>query len=201
MIDKTPVARTHAHRRTITLDGFARDDGHFDIEAELQDTKSHSFPSKAHGEIKKGQALHHMKVCVTVSEDMEIIDATAVTLSGPYHECPQGAAAIGNLIGARIQPGWKKIVARAMGGKQGCTHNTELMGPVATVAFQTIFGERARRLRLQSAQKQTDDNAIQPTDNPPQMAGLLDSCYALSKGKQAAFWNWGIPLDETADEE
>ena len=185
--------RTHAHRRTITLDGYARDDGHYDIEAELIDKKSHSFPSKAHGEIKKGQALHHMKVCVTVSEELEIIDATAQTLAGPYHECPQGAAAISGLIGAKIQPGWKKIVARAIGGRQGCTHITELMGPVATIAVQTIYGERAKRAR-EAGDANPDANA-----SPPTMAGLLNSCHALAEGNQAAFWNWGIPLKDNSD--
>lgn len=183
-----PVTRSHAHQRRITLDGYARDDGAYDIEAELIDTKSHSFSSRAHGEIKKGQALHHMKVRVTVSEEMEIIDAEAVTLSGPYHECSAGAQAITHLIGERIQPGWKKIVARAIGGRQGCTHITELMGPVATVAFQTIYGERARRAR-----EQAHDNP-DAVASPPQMAGLLNSCHALAEGNQAAFWNWGIPL-------
>ena len=129
-----------------------------------------------------------MKVRVTVSEEMEIIDAEAVTLSGPYHECSAGAQAITHLIGERIQPGWKKIVARAIGGRQGCTHITELMGPVATVAFQTIYGERARRAR-----EQAHDNP-DAVASPPQMAGLLNSCHALAEGNQAAFWNWGIPL-------
>lgn len=183
-----PAARQPAHRRTITLDGFARDDGHFDIEAELVDIKHHSFPSRAHSEIKKGQALHHMKVRVTVSEEMEIIKAEAVTLSGPYHECPQGALAIKHLIGKKIQPGWQKIVKRAIGGMQGCTHITELMGPVATVAFQTIFGEKARRAR-QNAPRDSE------TETAATNKALLNSCYALSEGKSAALWNWGIPLD------
>ena len=187
----TDTARTHAHRRTITLDGYARDDGHYDIEAELIDKKSHSFPSRAHGEITKGQALHHMKVCVTISEEMEVIAAHAETLSGPYHECPQGAQAIANLVGAKIQPGWKKIVQRAIGGVQGCTHITELMGPVATVAFQTIYGERARRMR-EEGDANPDSKAA-----PPQMAGLLNSCHALAEGNQAANWNWGIPLKDS----
>ena len=83
-----------------------------------------------------------MKVRVTVSEEMEIIEAEAVTVSGPYHECPQGALAIKHLIGKKIQPGWQKIVKRAIGGMQGCTHITELMGPVATVAFQTMLARK-----------------------------------------------------------
>ena len=203
-----PAVRRHAHKRTITLDGYARDDGHYDIEAELIDTKSHSFPSRAHGEIKKGTPLHHMKVRVTVCEDMEIIAAQAVTLSGPYHECPHGALAIGNLVGKKIQPGWKKIVARAIGGAQGCTHITELMSPVATVAFQTIYGERAKRKRQASEQANQARDINQNGDinqsggdkhEMPQMAGMLNSCHALAEGNQPANWLWGIPLksDET----
>lgn len=187
-----PVARHKNHQRTITLDGYVREDGLFDIEAELIDTKAYSFPSRAHGEIKKGEALHHMHVRVTVCENFEVKAAEAVTYAGPYHECPQGAKAIENLVGKTIQPGWKKIVQRAMGGQQGCTHITELMGPVATIAFQTIYAEKAKRLREADTQANSE--------TAPQMSGLLNSCYALSEGRQAAFWNWGIPLsDETTD--
>lgn len=187
-----PVARHKNHQRTITLDGYVREDGLFDIEAELKDTKAYSFPSRAHGEIKQGEALHHMHVRVTVCENFEVKAAEAVTYAGPYHECPQGAKAIENLVGKTIQPGWKKIVQRAMGGQQGCTHITELMGPVATIAFQTIYAEKAKRLREADSQANSE--------TAPQMSGLLNSCYALSEGRQAAFWNWGIPLsDETSD--
>ena len=187
-----PVARHKNHQRTITLDGYVREDGLFDIEAELKDTKAYSFPSRAHGEIKQGEALHHMHVRVTVCENFEVKAAEAVTYAGPYHECPQGAKAIENLVGKTIQPGWKKIVQRAMGGQQGCTHITELMGPVATIAFQTIYAEKAKRLREADTQANSE--------TAPQMSGLLNSCYALSEGRQAAFWNWGIPLsDETPD--
>ena len=89
------------------------------------------------------------------------------------------APCIENLVGKTIQPGWKKIVQRAMGGQQGCTHITELMGPVATIAFQTIYAEKAKRLREADTQANSE--------TAPQMSGLLNSCYALSEGRQAAF--------------
>ena len=188
-----PVMRRPSHQRTITLDGYARDDGHYDIEAELQDIKHHSFPSRAHGQIEKGQALHHMKVRVTVSEEMEIIAAEAQTLAGPYHECPHGAGAIANLVGKSIQPGWKKIVQKAIGGAQGCTHITELMGPVATVAFQTIYGERAKRNRELAAQN-SPESADKESAPMARMPSMMNSCYALAEGNQPANWYWDIPL-------
>ena len=186
MADRADSNRELSHKRTITLEGYARDDGHYDIEAELIDVKNHDFPSRAHGQIKKNQPLHHMKVRVTVSEEMTILDASATTLAGPYNECPHGAENFQNLIGKSIQPGWKKIVAKAIGGRDGCTHITELMGPVATVAFQTIYGERAKRRRqeMQSDQEQAPMAA---------MIGMMNSCYALAEGSEAANWYWDIP--------
>ena len=178
-----PAPRRLSHKRTITLDGFAREDGHYDIEAELMDVKNYDFPNQARGEIKKDEPLHHMKVRVTISEEMAIINAEAVTLAGPYFECPHGADNIRHLIGLKIQPGWKKIVARAIGGREGCTHITELMGPVATVAFQTIYAEKAKRKReaLQKDPSHKDD------ENSMAIASsLLNSCYALAEGREAA---------------
>ena len=172
-----PTSRRLSHKRTITLDGFARDDGLYDIEAEMVDVKNYDFPNKARGEIKKDEPLHHMKVRITLSEEMEIMAAEAVTLAGPYLECPHGADNIRHLIGQKIQPGWKKIVARAIGGAKGCTHITELRGPVATVAFQTIYAEKAKRQR--EAHKAQSGQA----DDAQQMAiasTLLNSCYALA---------------------
>lgn len=173
----TPAPRRLSHKRNITLDGFIRDDGHYDIEAEMIDVKNYDFPNRARGIIHKDEPLHHMKLRVTISEEMEILNAEAVTLAGPYLECPKGADNIRHLIGKKIQPGWKKIVARAIGGAEGCTHITELMGPVATVAFQTIYAEKAKSQR--EAHKAQSGQA----DDAQQMAiasTLLNSCYALA---------------------
>lgn len=175
-----PAPRRLSHKRTINLDGFIRDDGHYDIEAEMIDVKNYDFPNRARGIIKKDEPLHHMKLRVTISEEMEILNAEAVTLSGPYLECPKGADNIRHLIGKKIQPGWKKIVARAIGGADGCTHITELMGPVATVAFQTIYAEKAKRKR-EAIQKDamTQDDASQMAI----ASSLLNSCYALAEAR------------------
>ena len=35
----------------------------------------------------------------------------------------------------------------AIGGHQGCTHITELLSPVATIAYQTLYGEEVRQNR------------------------------------------------------
>ena len=38
--------------------------------------------------------------------------------------------------------------AAAIGGRHGCTHVSELMGTVGTIAYQTRYGEEARRARV-----------------------------------------------------
>ena len=46
------------------------------------------------------------------------------------------------------QPARRRRVTNAIGGRHGCTHITELMGVVGTIAYQTRYGEDARRRRL-----------------------------------------------------
>ena len=53
-----------------------------------------------------------------------------------------------SLVGLPIGPGWRRRVTDAIGGRHGCTHITELMGVVGTIAYQTRYGEDARRRRL-----------------------------------------------------
>jgi hypothetical protein len=49
-----------------------------------------------------------------------------------------------------------------LGGVQGCTHLVELLGPLATTAFQTIYPVRAKR-----------DSAV--AGHKP---ALIDTCHA-----------------------
>ena len=53
-----------------------------------------------------------------------------------------------SLVGLTIGPGWRRRVTAAIGGRHGCTHITELMGIVGTIAYQTRYGEDARKSRL-----------------------------------------------------
>ena len=172
----TPAKRSHSHDRHIHCQGFAREDGLLDIEAELIDTKSYDFPSTTHGTIKQGTPVHHMQVRITINETLEIIDAAAVTLHGPYEICPKGAKNIKGLVGLKIGPGWKNKVKAAIGGASGCTHITELLGPMATTAFQTLYGEIARRKREDA------EAGKQPQEQQPNnMPSLANSCIAYAE--------------------
>ena len=75
----------------------------------------------------------------------EIVDVEAVTDKSPYQLCGGIAPDFKKLIGLRIGGGFNRAVRERLGGVHGCTHLVELLGPVATTAFQTTFPTRVRR--------------------------------------------------------
>ena len=142
-----PVPREAVHKRQVNCNGFVRDDGLYDIEAELTDHKTYTFPSDFRGIVTPDLPVHHMIVRVTINKERVIQNAEAITITGPYGICPTANEVFHNLVGLQIGPGWRRKVQTAIGGRHGCTHITELLGPVATIAFQTLYGEEARRNR------------------------------------------------------
>lgn len=165
--------REQLHSRNIICQAFRRNDGHYDIEAEMRDRKHYPFPNAAHGEIPALQPYHHMQVRLTVDTNLTVLAATAKTLAGPFQICPKATGNIGAMVGLQIGVGWQRAVRAAIGGATGCTHITELMGPIATTALQTIFGEAARQKRSQKRTNTTDEQE-RPT---PSMRG---SCLAFA---------------------
>ena len=175
-----PVDRSLSHIRRIKCEGYARADGMLDIEGELRDTKSYDFPSSTHGTLKAGEHIHQMQVRITIDFSLTIRDAEAVTLSGPYQICPKGAENIKGLIGLTIGPGWKRKVQQAIGGPKGCTHITELMGPMATTAFQTLYGEKAKANR-----ESGEDTSLGQSNISTPLPSLTNSCIAYAEEEPA----------------
>ncbi|MDH6421950.1 DUF2889 domain-containing protein [Polynucleobacter sphagniphilus] len=135
----TPSPRSPLHQRTISLNGYAREDGLWDIEAHLVDTKSHVFNT---GTIQwePGQAIHDMWIRLTVNQEL-VIQAIEVAMdSHPHPECPEVIPPMDSLIGARLGKGWRKTIELHLGGIKGCTHLRELLASMATAAFQAVPG-------------------------------------------------------------
>ena len=101
------------HLRDIRLRGYRRADGLFDIEAELQDTKTYGFGNQDRGWIEPGEPLHHMLARMTVDEGMVIVSFEAATERGPFAICPQAAPNFARLAGLRIGRGFLKAGERA----------------------------------------------------------------------------------------
>ena len=126
------------HQRTITCEGYARDDGLWDIEAHIVDTKTYPIDEPYRGHRAAGSHVHDMRLRLTLDSSMTVMDVAVATAHAPYKQCFTVEPAYKRLIGARIGAGWRKSVQAAVGGTQGCTHLKELLMPAATVAFQTM---------------------------------------------------------------
>ena len=130
--------RRHLHTRTITCEGFARDDGLWDVEARIVDTKTYPMDEPYRGHRGAGKHVHEMHLRLTVDTDKTVHDIAVSTQHAPYDACFTVAPAYKRLIGANLARGWRKAVQAAVGGTAGCTHLKELLMPAATVAFQTM---------------------------------------------------------------
>ena len=137
----SPAApRRHLHTRTITCEGYEREDGLFDIEARIVDTKTYAVDEPYRGHREAGMHVHDMQLRLTLDREMVVRDIEVATNDAPYDSCFTVAQAYKGLIGARVGGGWRRAVNEAVGGTKGCTHLRELLMPAATVAFQTIGG-------------------------------------------------------------
>ena len=135
-----PAQRKHIHHRNISMHAYEREDGLWDIEAHLIDTKSYSFDSSFRdGYISAGEPLHEMWLRLSIDRQKLIHDAEAAIDASPFPICPQIAEKYKKLIGMKVGPGWNKKTRELFSGVEGCTHLLELLGPMATVAYQAMI--------------------------------------------------------------
>jgi hypothetical protein len=170
------VERELVHQRQITLNGYVRNDGLFDIEAALTDHKTYPFPSDFRGEVTPDLPVHHMILRITITKERVITAAEAITVTGPYAVCPKANEVFHELVGLKIGPGWRRQVQAAIGGRHGCTHITELLGPVATIAYQTMYGQEARERRTGAT--------FTDADKQRERSHLLNSCVGYADDRE-----------------
>ena len=142
------VPRTHVHTRKVEYRGYRRDDGLWDIEAELLDTKTYKHKTPDRGVLEAGTPLHGMAIRVTVDDDMKITDIAVRMPAHPFPECQAAKPPMARMIGATLGRGWRKAIEDALGKTQGCAHLRELLFNMATAAYQTIPHYRHHLRRL-----------------------------------------------------
>jgi hypothetical protein len=143
-----PAPRRHLHTRAVTYRGFLRDDGLWDIEGELADTKPYGFTRSDGSEKPAGEPIHGMSIRLTIDDGMTIRAIATSTDFTPFGECQQGNDPMQQMVGARLGPGWRQAIEKALGGVRGCTHLRELLFNMATAAYQAVFPWRERERRL-----------------------------------------------------
>ena len=170
--------RVRLHQRSIKLDGYKRADGLWDIEARLLDTKDQDYPLSS-GLIRPGEAVHDMRVRVTIDTNMNIIDAVTCTDAAPYMgACETVPPDYRRIIGLNLFQGFLKAVKDMFGGTRGCAHLSELLMFLPTAALQTFASEVL----------DNDDSAHKPYQ--------LDRCHALvshSETVQRYYPRWYHP--------
>ena len=165
-----PNERFHIHKRTIECFGYIRKDGLWDIEGHMRDVKSYDFEISHRGTIKTGEAIHDMWVRLTLDDHMLIHSAEAVTDLSPYNICPNIAVDYQKIAGIKIGAGWLSEVKKILGGVNGCVHLTELLAPMATTAFQTIWASNDKGREIAGLEPR-----IKTTNNKPP---LLNTCHS-----------------------
>jgi hypothetical protein len=162
----SPAPRTRLHERALTYEGFAREDGLYDIEGRLVDTKDHDY-SLLSGVRPRGLPVHDMLVRVTIDRKFGIHAIEVRTDWMPYPgDCNRIEDAYRKLVGANLMDGFRKALFDALGGVRGCTHLTEMLAYLPTAAVQTFA----------SLQKE-DDGVRKPYQ--------LDRCHALETSAPA----------------
>ncbi|MBD9629976.1 DUF2889 domain-containing protein [Pseudomonas sp. PDM19] len=184
------VRRRLLHTRQVICTGYQRDDGCVDIEGYLLDSK----PEDTHTDyrlVAAGEAFHQMRLVLTVDSKFIIRAAHARTEAAPTPTCGEIAAAYEGLVGLRIGPGFKQQAIRVVGGLQGCTHLTELLGPMATTLIQSTFVARRDELRRQ---REEQPGFVQPRP------WVIGSCHVYHPQSDASRRIWPQGFDERGDD-
>jgi hypothetical protein len=82
--------------------------------------------------------------------------------------CPNIVDSYRLIIGVRMGPGWRKEIRMKVGGTKGCTHMTELLFPMGTVARQTIW----------PLIKEKEKTNIKQRSEKSRRPGVLNTCHA-----------------------
>ncbi|OZI59888.1 DUF2889 domain-containing protein [Bordetella genomosp. 11] len=183
------VSRTPLHTRSIRVQGYVREDGLWDIEAELIDVKAYDFVKHEGDTLHAGQPVHHMHLRITIDSDYTIVAAQAVYDAAPYGgHCTSIEDAYRDLVGMNLVRGFRQQVKTRFGRVAGCTHMSELALVLPTAAVQTMAGRR----------RENPD----PSKRPFQ----LDGCHALSTDgpvvlKYYPKWHTGeVPAEDAASD-
>lgn len=176
-----PQPREHIHTRAVTCCGYRRADGLWDIEGHLRDTKTYPFSSLDRGTVAPGEPVHDMWLRLTVDDRLIVQAVEAVTEHGPFSICGNITPNYQRLVGLSISHGWTRKTRELLGGIQGCTHLLELLGPIATTAFQTVYPWLQRQKQLAGEPTDGDDG------EPPV---LLNSCHAFASNSPVVERRW-----------
>lgn len=169
--------RKQIHSRNIVCHGYLREDGLWDIEGSILDTKTYFFENIDRDGIAPGEPIHHMTIRLTVDNNLVIRSIEASTSSSPYLICPDAVKVYSKLKGLQIGPGWRREMKKRIGASNGCTHISDLIvGPLAVTAYQTIIP------KIQKKSGKTQKSRKKPLH--------INRCHALKDSSPIVKRDW-----------
>jgi Protein of unknown function (DUF2889) len=187
-LSASAVEREHLHDRRYDFQGYRRKDGLWDIEGRMTDSKTYGFPNEFRGRIEAGEPLHDMRIRLTLDDHFVVRDIEISTDGAPFAICPDVAPNFAVVKGLKIGSGWNKKLKELLGGTRGCTHHVEMLGAMATVAYQTMWGQLAR------------ERNRAPEAGSPRRPAFLDTCHAFASDGEVVKKNWPAFYTGPADE-
>ena len=130
--------RQSIHLRQMRYEGFEREDGRFELEATLLDTKPMALEIEGEGTWQPGQPVHGMQVRLVIDAQFVVQDIEVAMDHVPHPECPSAREPMRRMIGCSMRKGWRQSIEERLGKVQGCAHLRELLFNMGTVAFQTL---------------------------------------------------------------
>lgn len=168
--------RKPIHDRVIRMSAYQREDGLFDIESHLVDTKPMSVQRiMALEPSPPGAHLHDLLIRLTLNEAFVIQAIEASSDTTPYTICKNAESSLSVLIGEQVGKGWSRLVKGKLRGTLSCTHLMEMLIPMATTAFQGIKGLRFSASLERKAEP---------------IPELINSCYAFADHREVVMKIW-----------
>ncbi len=158
------------HTRQVACRGYRLGDDRWEIEGRMIDLKN--FPIEClerDGRLPVGEPLHDISLTLIVDSKLRILSVKAKIEAAPFNQCANITESFQVLEGLSLGPGLNQHVKKLLGGPKGCTHIVELLGPIATTAFQTLW----------QAEGGFDIDS-------PAVDGLLDSCHTWARDAGSA---------------
>ena len=169
--------REELHHRSIDLRFYRRRDGLYEVEGCLLDRKTHPFRRQLTNEdTPAGTPIHDIVVRLVVDDTLLVHDAQALMRTTPFDVCQGATATLEPLKGLRMGAGWNKRVRELLGRSASCTHIMELLGPMATTAFQGLAPQRLA--------------AVNEPGNEAMRLAKVDSCYAYGAEREVVARLW-----------
>ncbi|MCF8501671.1 MAG: DUF2889 domain-containing protein [Rhodospirillum sp.] len=137
--------RQSRHHRSVDLRAYRRVDGLWDVEGHLVDRRAEDSILRSGRRLAAGEPLHDIWLRLTLDEEMEIRAISAAIDASPYAVCPGAIASLSVLVGIRIGSGWLSSARGRLPPASNCTHLVELLGPLATTAYQAIIPYKRAR--------------------------------------------------------